>query len=191
MKKCKLCGVLLIFCIFIFTAQSGYSYTAYFAVDSSIALSFVDGIDAAVIGVNPLTDLTLEIFYSFEGGAVPGVDLSSVGLPPFTSWDGFLTTYGANISTSEFAPLEIADQLIPGIAFSLSSVDDFAVDRFELFSSEAEDGKYFSLYQYNILTESTEGGIIYTASQVPIPPALLLFGSGLIGLVGLRRKIKK
>lgn len=30
-----------------------------------------------------------------------------------------------------------------------------------------------------------------TGTPVPIPPALLLFGSGLIGLVGLRRKIKK
>jgi hypothetical protein len=34
-------------------------------------------------------------------------------------------------------------------------------------------------------------GVFTTASVVPVPPALLLLGSGLIGLVGIRRKFKR
>ena len=36
------------------------------------------------------------------------------------------------------------------------------------------------------LTDGTEG--IYLASPVPIPPALWLFGSGLLGMIGIVRK---
>lgn len=40
------------------------------------------------------------------------------------------------------------------------------------------------------LTTDTATGITKTASTVPIPPAFFLMGSGLLGMVGLRRKRK-
>jgi hypothetical protein len=35
------------------------------------------------------------------------------------------------------------------------------------------------------------GAFVVNTASVPVPPALLLFGSGLIGIVGIRRKFKK
>ena len=46
----------------------------------------------------------------------------------------------------------------------------------------------YSSDQYNIATSINGSTISYTISSVPIPSALLLLGSGLLGLVGLRRK---
>jgi hypothetical protein len=38
--------------------------------------------------------------------------------------------------------------------------------------------------------ELSEGIVLGTINQVPVPPALLLLGSGLVGLLGLRRRMR-
>ena len=45
---------------------------------------------------------------------------------------------------------------------------------------------------YGLLDDMTSGGVAYllTPQAVPVPPALWLFGSGLIGLVGIARRKK-
>jgi len=183
MRKNKIFITVLVSCFLVFGAQSVFSYTAEFAVDNTFDFSIVDGLDVAVSGVNPLTDLTLDIVYTFEGGAVPGID---VGVGVFTSWDGFLTNYGANVSTTEFIPLGVADQLVSGIAFSLTAGSMFTVESFDINSSSESSGLYPG--PVNITSNPTADGLVYTASQVPIPSAILLLGGGLIGLVGLRRR---
>jgi hypothetical protein len=39
-----------------------------------------------------------------------------------------------------------------------------------------------------VLTGSGNGQLTFTASAVPLPAAVVLFGSGLIGLIGIARR---
>ena len=187
MKKFKLGSSILVLFAFLFVAQSGLCYTVNFVVDSSIDLSLVDGLDVAVSGLNPLADLTLDIAYTFEGGAVPGVEF---GGTIYSDWEGFLTSYGANLNTGKFIPLESNTQLLPDlIAFSLTAAESFVVEKFEINSSNWTSGVYDD-GKYIISVGDVADGLTLTAS-VPIPPAFLLLGGGLLGLLGIRRKTMK
>jgi|GEM_PF-3502803 len=43
----------------------------------------------------------------------------------------------------------------------------------------------------NVALENVEGNLILSPSPTPIPSAAYLFGSGLLGLIGIRKKIRK
>lgn len=195
MKRSKIFIGMLLLGAIILSAQLCMAYTAEFKVDDTIDFSLVDGIDLALTGVgDPLNDLTLNIVYTFQGGAIPGIDGSALGLGIVTDWDVYLTNYGVNVFTGEFLPLPNDTQIVPGLLFTLTSDQQFGVERFELLSSESGDGLYASILDHEratyIPSNLTDEAGTYTLSEVPIPSSVLLLAGGLFGLLGFSRRQK-
>ena len=84
--------------------------------------------------------------------------------------------------------------LINGTLFSVTYPDDvslsLAFDSFLLSSDLTTPVDMFKIPSLAVFGAG-EHKLTFSASPVPIPSALLLFGGGLLGLVGIRRKLKK
>jgi len=113
------------------------------------------------------------------------------GLTPDSGWYGFLPFVNAsrNISTKEWGNI-----LTPyGISLGLT-----ASDINDNYSHNVFNDTYgLTVVDYdsigNILSLAGRGQILDVTqgvSPVPVPPAVWLFGSGLLGLIGIRRKIQ-
>ena len=66
-----------------------------------------------------------------------------------------------------------------------------SVDLYLYYYPTATDGNAGSGLQVAKLTTSADGHVAVTGEpmpETPIPPSILLLGSGLIGLIGIRRK---
>ena len=116
------------------------------------------------------------------------------------------TYWGINLSQASTIDIEAWDDFVVGDEFQLY-VDDIAV---AWDSTETDiDGYFhglmddlllsagyhtFTLYLTELAEDYTEGGAYISfssATATPIPGAVWLLGSGLVGLVGLRRKAQK
>jgi hypothetical protein len=188
--------LLLSFLLFLFLVPGyAFSYVAYFGFDESIEFNFLSGFQFDVVGAVP-ADLTLTFYRDNEQQNIDG-NLINGAFPTTQSgtifpWTNFRTTSSIVIYDQSSAAIIPGDgsPLGSGIALSLVGDTPFNLNNF-IFSSDYDSSGAFPFQVFiNQASLTSEEGISYTASQVPIPPALLLFGSGLIGLVGLRRKIK-
>lgn len=74
------------------------------------------------------------------------------------------------------------NNLINGVVFSFEYTGDISFDSFVLGNSNGDPVTYAAL----LSASETLDGLTITA--VPLPSALLIFGSGLVGLIGIRRK---
>ena len=188
MKKLNIVCVFLL--IFLTSVVSVNAYTAYLAVGNGLDYDLLDGIDVFVDIADPINNLTLNVYYQSGvdlnaaphgfTGAVP--DNLELPLPIGTimSWDIFLTNYGANAASELDIPLSL------GMVLSLTSASEFNLSDIKLLSDVSPSG-FYNL-PYSIIEEDFLSGKLYTTTAVPIPPAILLFASGLVGIVGLRRK---
>ena len=160
----------------VFYSNVARAYTVEFNVDSSLALDEIVGFEFDVVGVDANT---LELT---RGAAVPP-DLMA-GFP----WDVFPTIantiFGIDMSFGSFP-------LSEGNVLTMTSASTFTLGDF-IFGSFTSNGAY--PYPFFINETPISGGMAYTVSAnqdvpaVPVPAAVWLLGSGLAGLVALRRK---
>ena len=169
-------GVLLI----LLASTDVSAYTVFVGIDDSIRLDEVDGFQFDIVNAN-LIDYTLETYHTSDNI----LDLWNGSLPEDSSlWSvqkyqsGYIGI-NQNMENTE-------SSLVAGIILSIEYEDTFSLNEFKLASSLYEDGKYPKPWE--LLEKSITGEKIYTYSAVPIPTTLFLLGSGLIGLIGLRRK---
>jgi hypothetical protein len=128
---------------------------------------------------------------------------------PFPSYSGDLTVTGADVTDYSFIDNGVVDlgngaTITPegpfdaGIEIGLPGIgggDDFYGTSFTVSSTYPENlylGDYFGA-RLTSVGENREGSskLVGTCSPVPVPATILLFGTGLIGLVGVSRKFKK
>jgi len=72
------------------------------------------------------------------------------------------------------------------VSFSANAATVYATNSNEITRYDAVTG----VLQDSFGFAYNGGGLVFVPSSVPIPPALWLFGSGLLGLVGLARRKK-
>lgn len=180
MKKTKILFIVL-FSLLI-AISSGNAYTVYFTADHS-SLDAINGFDFDVVGATT-GDLSLTIYHPSDSilslsGAVPDQ------LSPTYPWDIATTPTGVTAYDYSFG----IDPLTPGVILSLAGSSSFTLDNFVLANNDDPNGAF--PYPYTIDASDITDGKVYNVASVPIPGALWLLGSGLIGMVGVRRKVGK
>lgn len=173
----------------LFGTITANAYTVFFGVDNTLDFSQISGFGFDVVGASP-DDLTLTVRY--QGTSVDVAGESRVGGVPkaFSStypWEIFATMSGFSGFDWSFGtfPLE------PGIILSLDGVSEFTLENFVLSNSNDSDGMYRLPYFLNAVSLDGDGALYMASASttvIPIPSTVLLLGSGLFGLVALRRK---
>jgi hypothetical protein len=108
----------------------------------------------------------------------PDVD-SGIFTVDMYNGDAFDFTPIAGLANGEYN----VNNLVDGILATFEYTGTISLGNFVVANSIGD------AISYELIDTETPGGV--AVSPVPIPPALLLFGSGIIGMLGLRRKFNK
>jgi hypothetical protein len=204
MRKKFLLSVLLVL-MFVWAGSAFSATIGLRAKDPSI-------VDEGVIIVEPCTVFELDLY--IEGmAALPTVspDNPWVGFVLDIAWDPLVAFEGFNNNLEWWTTIDVSptpDQgLIPpkvelnGYAAAVAPSEDHVIGTFVLHcmgpgeTALAVEPRFefpfnLSLADGSFIDDSVSFESV-VINQVPIPGALLLLGSGLLGLIGLRKKIKK
>lgn len=147
---------------------------------SSIAGVYFD--DGTLLGISTIIDA--------GNGGDAGVDfVQDMAAPNMPGWDQVLPTFEATASFTSVAVNPAAHNGVSefetlGIIFDLQAGLSFADVLTDLETGALRIG----LHGIDFLDEGSESFV--NASPVPVPAAVWLFGSGLIGLIGFAKKYK-
>lgn len=181
MNKKKFLGSLLLFlALVLFPAVSNATWWTY---EFSGELIYLE--DDAVGSVSSLTysGQTFNLGDTFTGM------FSFDSTNPVASAN--LEVYMNGVTFGDYDALDYVDYSLPGDWFETSMTSTYTQDAYVLFSELIPywgfmDFQYDSLYGDTV--KKIFEGEIGDMHLVPIPAAIWLLGSGLLGLVGLRRK---
>lgn len=164
-----------------FTTSIGPPFPSSPAIGDHITIQFTLTEDQVMFGESPMGINSVDIPYTMSCGELsmlstePDASPSNLvlSLSPST---GLPTSWGMSIS--EY-PYMIASYMPPNWPSGNTSQD-------EVNYTSWDNG----LPQYSQLHNMASLGIWTREAVVPIPGAVWLFGSGLLGLIGIRRKIQ-
>ena len=189
--------VIFLTILFVFLASnSSNAYNAMIKFDSTLDFTQLTGIDVFLDIIDPIGNLSMEVFYQHEGGAIPTHDWKEMNVifVPYAEW--FITTYGAYLTliddpsflqTNPDNTAPASMMFNQGLVFSLKSDISFEINKIDLLSDFDNDGFYKE--NFKISSTSFGEGKLYTISNVPIPSTLLLLGGGILAILcGSRRK---
>lgn len=172
----KLCMGLMVFLVLLIYGQADASIVEIYAIDDLMLDVYGFGADISAPTDAITSDFTLSI-----GSGIPSPSLTSL----WVTWVASIPTLG--VQSLDF--LDPGAALGNGLILSIQSPFDFELSNFILTDNA---GTAYSKDLFDIITGTNNGNLTYTISNpVPIPSALLLLGSGLVGMIGFRRKIKK
>lgn len=185
---------LLVITVMMFAATSAFASLSYdFNVDTTtvsgqtgyLELQFNPGINpgvASAIISNFSSDAAL-VGAPFVTGDVAGALPSTVTINNTAGWNDYYqqVTFGNNI---QFA-LNLSS--VAGNSFGLSF---YGADGLSPILTSDPNGFATTIdVNQNGAVLTNNSGQVTAAAATPIPPSVLLFGSGLLGLVGIRRKV--
>lgn len=151
----------------------------------------------------------------FNGGLAPGnspANVNVVGNVVFGSGNVFAVEIGGLTAGTQYDRLTVGGSASLDGTLDVSLIDlgsglfaPQAGDTFDILNAEILSGSFSALsfaalldpnlsWQIDYLTDAigtTDVVRLSVVSAVPVPPAVWLFGSGLIGLIGLARRKKK
>ena len=179
MKKIRT-SMLAIMALWLFAVPS-FAYTVTVAVDQTLALGQIDAMSV-------FTDLQPNFAWTVTpGNAVPTGWVVERAFGDPSPSGGFYAAEATRVSYETGSPVITGGDLIAGVVLSIASDSSaaFVIDHIDLWTLnagflEAYAGEYFVIPNPN--------GTDYTVSAVPIPAAAWLLGSGVVGLVALKRR---
>ena len=197
---------LLITAVMLFAASAAFASLSYDITVDTSSLSGTDGylylqyipvanaVNSSATLSNFLTDGTLgsQSLNVVNGAAVTGtlpgsvVFLNANGINDYNHAIHFGNGLSFNLV------LDSANFGAPSVGSSTFSLGLFS-DEFGMTPLVTSDGTFLSVSLMNDGTATAQvfaNGTTANASPTPIPAAAYLFGSGLLGLVGIRRKIQ-
>ena len=179
----------MVFLSFLLMTTSGFAYSVYFTVDGS-NLGELSGFQFSVSGAS-IGDLSLTQYY--VGSSVPELGGLAGAVPtpmgPTYPWDITKSVDGVFGYNWSFG----ASPLTSGAVLSLTGSSAFSLTNF-VFASDNGPGGAFHLPFSLVESTITDGKVYAFASPenvVPIPAAAWLLGSGLLGFVAIRRRMRK
>ena len=179
------CGGGIVGC-FDFTPNG--SGAASLQITSGSAATFTGRLDG-LFGVNSITSTSTPI------GTVENASVTGTGT--LYIYDGAFTL-SASLSWVDIATFGTASSLNPKGTANLSSISYSGTNADLLFLANAGAGTQTATFQFTspmsltdlftTATATTSTSFSGSISAIPVPPAVWLFGSGLLGLAGIARR---
>ncbi len=166
-------------------ADLGEAFYISMAVIPSMAVSGDYG--SFTVNSSPIS-VTSMMEYGTPGNPPPPNELPTHGIFPtyfyelgFTVFDGMTAKYDTQVNYGGFPGPSAGDDLYyKRVAIDTSGLSGVNL-HFDFYWKDAAGN----------ICEQEKAPFSHDASVVPIPPTILLFGSGLAGLLGLRRRYRK
>ena len=158
---------------------------------------FVVRISAGMTGGNAIDDISLGFPLSSSGeltvriGGGSSTDTSVLQTGGGTSWDSPFRAFDITVRNGQALGLSMILETSAAVGTGIASGTALVTANFAN-TAGITGFEYFDLNGNPISGEfsSVDGLALYDPSVVPVPAAVWLFGSGLIGLIGLARRKK-
>lgn len=184
------------------TSSTAPLYVAYYSYDSNTqsmwiaaakGLGTITVTDAAYSSGTNISGLVNNYYSHLTAVTSDGATSAKTGNNDQGSSTWFNTSDKTQAGLGGYASM-LKPEEVPGTSVKLDLTSAVTQGLYFFDTSTAEEGKPFVFKEIGTVTTNTDGSTTVSANsaaQTPIPAAFYLMGSGLLGLVGIRRKQNK